>query len=82
MSVSYYTLTYREYKKHAHHLHGAAAVAHTLDDPMTDDSQLVLKVDGPDHVHHFLEKQNVEVLPTSHQSVLELTQHHPVMRHR
>lgn len=80
--IVYYTLTYKEYKKHAKFLHGTSAVAHTLDDPMTDDSQLVLKVDGPDHVHLLLEKQNVQVLPKTHQSVQDLATHHPLMRNR
>lgn len=80
--IVYYTLNYGEYKKIAHHLHGVAAVAHTLDEPMADNSQLVLKVDGPDHVHHFLEKQNVKILSTTHQVVQDLATHHPVMKHR
>ena len=80
--IAYYTLSYADFKKLAGHLHGVAAIAHTLDDPMTDDSQLVMKIDAPDHIHHFLEKQNVKVLPTTHQSVQDLAIHHPVMRPR
>jgi len=82
MSTVYYILSYGDFKKHAHMLHGTDNVAHSLDDPLTDDSEVILKLSAPDHVHHHFEKNDIWSLHPSHEKVTALATHHPVMKHR
>jgi hypothetical protein len=81
MDTVYYTMTYGEYKKHTGRLRNC--VGHSLDETLTDNSKLIVKVTDADHVHHYLETQTgVLSIPHTHQDVVDLATHHPVMRHR
>jgi len=82
VTTVYYSMSYRDYKARTHLMHGVNAVGHSTDDPMTDESLVVLKVTAPDHVHHHFEKLGAPSLHPSHNLVVALEKNHPVMRHR
>ena len=82
MTTVYYLTSYGEYKKVTHLIHGVDVVGHSMDIPMTDASELILKANAPDHIHLHFEKLGFTSLPTSHEKVVALATHHPLMRAR
>jgi hypothetical protein len=83
MSTVYYTMSYGEYKKHAHRLHGGFVVGHSVDAPMTDDSEVLLKVIHEEHIHLYLEQQeNVHVVPKEDSLIKIHAGVHPIMKDR
>jgi len=80
MIQSFYRMTYKEYKEHAKYL--PSCVGHSTDEVLTDESVIVLKVSGEDHVHHHLEKHGFQEMGKLSPVVQEVSSHHPIMKPR
>lgn len=75
----YYKISYKQYKEVCHRIPNC--VGHSDDETLTDDSELILKVTGEDHIHLYLEQQGIEAIDyPGHTSVPVLS--HPIMKRR